>query len=274
MCLILCSIPFYGRAQEGLILQSDDINYLGNRGSLISSSYGKASNQFYTSFKNRLGLLSDIRSIYAEGIIGIKDKHIVGMKAYSDQETSLFRKSKFGITYGINIDLSEKTTWTLATDINGINVYFGASQSTAGGSASTINGNLSSTLGHEKYEFAVALNQIPYQSLQPIDYRFEISSYLTSYFIYKFRFNQDFKWETGARILYHKNFTLFYADNHFTLQDRFGILASVSRNYNLGITYKYTSQKVSYLIMANYQGILVDNVAGQNQLSIGLMISA
>lgn len=241
-----------------------------NRGSWMSSSYQDISKQFFASYENRLGLFSDIRTLYAEGIFGIKKRHITGLKIYSEQETSLFRKTSAAWTYSLGVELSEQWEWRVATDFSGINIYFGPSKSTAGGSAWTFNANLSTSLLHENFELGLGMNQIPHQSIAPINYSFQLESYYLGYALYKTTF-RNFDIHTALRTRYTDNLRIYF-DNHIIYQNTAGLLLSISRKYQVGITYTHESIHTRYTFIMSYKGVLKSSIPGHNEIGIGVLV--
>lgn len=236
----------------------------------MSSSYQDISRQFYASYKNRLGIFSDIRTLYAEGLFGINERQTAGLKIYSEQETSLFRKTSAVLTYGLGIELSEQLEWRLATDISAINIYFGPSKSTAGGSAWTFNGNFSSSLLHEKFELGLALQQVPHQSIAPINYSFQLRSFFSGYAMYKTTFG-NFDLHSALRSRYSDILRLYF-DNHIIYQNTIGLLLSISRKYQVGISYKHETLHTSYTFIMSYKGVIKSSIPGHNEVGIGVLV--
>ena len=243
-----------------------------NKGALISSSYPYKGYQVACNYENRLGILSDVKNLYLEGINSINEKHILGIKLYSEQETSLFRKTKFQLTYGYKINIADKTSLTLAGDIGGVNIFFGSSDNSSGGSAWSFNGNASTTFSSEKTEVAVSLVQIPYQSLMPINYSFLLMPFFLIYAHYTLSFGPNVKWTTGARAITAMRWDFFW-DNKLTLNEEYGLLLTLSERYSAGLFYTYDTPSNYYQFIISYEGLLGGNAPSQNQVSVGIILS-
>ena len=98
-------------AQKTILFNPRIDHFLLNKGSSISSSYAKDSLFSSINYKNRLGVLSDIRDIYFDITTAINDIHTFGAKVYSEQETSLFTKSKLEAVYALTIPIHKNIKW-------------------------------------------------------------------------------------------------------------------------------------------------------------------
>lgn len=211
-------------AQTTILFNPRLDHFLLNKGSGLASSYSKDSLFSSINYKNRLGVLSDIRDIYFDVTTAINDAHILGVKLYSEQETSLFTKSKIEAIYALTIPLHKNIKWALGSQFGGANINFGGTEASAGGSDWAFDISVSSTVQYKKIEWGIAMLQLPNSKLQPINYTFLLERYFDSYISTTFELYPFWEMETGFEIQKGNNLSLWSLDNKLTYKDQYGFL--------------------------------------------------
>jgi hypothetical protein len=234
--VLTVSNVLYGQSSlNNFILNPQPYHFLINKGQYLASSYDVDKSLVTVQYQNKIGIFSDIRSIYVDGMLKSKQGHLLGMKIYSEQETSLYSKTKAFLEYGYTIKLNENLTWTSAAQIGVVNMAFGASDVSAGGSAWNWDASLSTTFQYkEKWHLGIGLNQIPAAKLRPVNYEFQLNRYLETILSKKMDLSPLIEWEAGAKVLINADTSLFSFDNKISYQKKIGILA-------MGNTYKQVS---------------------------------
>ena len=237
-----------------------------------SSYYGDS---LFTSvyYKNRTGVLSDLRDFYADIITTYHSKHTFGAKIYSEQETSLFTKNKIEAIYALQLKLNRHIVWSLGTQFGYANISFGASDASAGGSAWAFDGAISSTIKIQKTEFALALHQLPKNQLQPIQYTFVLQRYLESYLCRDFQLSPHFDLTSGISLKINTSFHILEFDNKLSY-DKIGLLLKIANNniYSLGVFLKLPYISKNALLSASYNSSFQNQNLRNNWFSIGLNI--
>lgn len=218
-------------AQKTILFNPRLDHFLLNKGSNISSSYAKDSLFSSINYKNRLGVLSDIKDIYFDITTAINNAHTIGAKVYSEQETSLFTKSKIEAVYALTIPIHKNIKWALGSQFGAANIKFGGTDASAGGSDWAFDIAISNTIQYKKIDWGIALMQIPNATLQPIGYNFILERYIDSYISTSFDLNPYLIVETGIEYKKGINLELWSIDNKITYKDQYGLLLRLG-DYN------------------------------------------
>jgi hypothetical protein len=225
-----------------------------NKGQYMASSYDLDRSLVTLQYQNKIGIFSDIRNIYVDGILKSKQGHMFGMKVYSEQETSLYSKTKAFLMYGYSIQINENLTWTSAAQVGAVNIAFGPSAASVGGSAWNWDASLSTTFKSKTWEFALALNQIPAAKLTPINYEFYLNRYVETYLTKKIELSPFVEWEVGAKALLNADTTMFTIDNKISYRKNMGVLlmANTFKQLSVGGYFDIINHVGDFRLLFNY----------------------
>lgn len=245
---------FAQNSLNNFILNPQPYHFLPNKGQFLASSYDLDKSLVTVQYQNKIGIFSDIRNIYVDGIVKSKQGHILGLKIYSEQETSLYSKSKAYFVYGYTIHINEDLTWTSAAQVGAVNIAFGASAVSAGGSAWNWDASLSSSLQYKKWHLGIGLNQIPGAKLTPINYEFHLNRYVETILSNKIDLSPLVAWEVGAKALVNADTSLFSLDNKISYRESMGMLvmANTYKQVSLGGYIDITNRIGVFTLAFNY----------------------
>lgn len=223
-------------AQNNQILNPDPAHFLINKGQILPSSYSIDKSLLSAVYQNKAGMFSDIRNLYVDGLFKTGQAHTLGIKVYSEQETSLFSKSKILFVYGYTLNIREDMQWTSAAQVGFANINFGASAASGGGGAWNWDASVATTLEYRTWELALGMNQIPSSKLRPINYEFQLGRYIDAYISKTFTsVDSLYNLETGIRSLSNTDTTVFYLDNTISYRNFVGALLMISSNKRMSM---------------------------------------
>ncbi|WP_018342719.1 hypothetical protein [Cytophaga aurantiaca] len=245
---------FAQNSLNNFILNPQPYHFLPNKGQFLASSYDLNKSLVTVQYQNKIGIFSDIRNIYVDGIVKSKQGHIIGLKIYSEQETSLYSKSKMYFVYGYTIHINDDLTWTSAAQVGAVNIAFGASAVSAGGSAWNWDASLASSLQYKKWHLGIGLNQIPGAKLTPINYEFHLNRYVETILSRQMDVSPFVEWELGTKVLVNADTLLFSIDNKISYQKKMGalVMANSFKQVSLGGFVDITKSVGVFTIAFNY----------------------
>lgn len=183
-----------------------------------------------TGTKIRTGILSDVRTIYAQGYFEIKEvnnnKHWLGIDFVSAQEGPIIRRNRMRINYSLQKQINNDFNIALGTHLGLASFDYNGAKGTTQGSSIGPDGSLAILLRFRKWRMATHINQIFDQVYKPKTITFKYPIYY-GYFIEKvislssnsefriFHLNQIFK--------NRRNFTTIGADYEFNKTMGIGI---------------------------------------------------
>lgn len=257
---------------NNFILNPQPYHFLSNKGQFLASSYDVYKSLVTVQYQNKIGIFSDIRNIYVDGIVKSKQGHILGLKIYSEQETSLYSKSKAYFVYGYTIHINDDLKWTSAAQVGAVNIAFGASSVATGGSAWNWDASLSSSLQYKKWHLGIGLNQIPSAKLTPINYEFRLNRYVESILSKKIDVSPLIEWEVGVKALVNADTSLFSLDNKISYRESMGILvmANTYKQVSLGGYVDVTNRIGVFTLAFNYGFCYAYNRTNQSQYCASL----
>ena len=243
-----------------------------NKGSVAPSSYNHDGYKLNAYYKNRTGLLSDVKDLYADFIYRKNDAHSLGVKLYSEQETSLFRKSKFQAVYAYTIPIYKKLFISLGTQFGLANIFFGSSGASAGGSGFAFDASLSSTFHYKTLDLGIALHQIPNTSITPLSYPFVLERYTDTYLSNKFKLNSKYELESGFNTKINQQTFLWSIDNRLALERIGGINLRYGKEnaFSTGIYFDIPVDANTVTISASYSNFFRQEDIKYHSFSIGL----
>lgn len=271
MILILSMITV-SLAQKTILFNPRLDHFLINKGGSIPSSYAKDSLFSSINYKNRMGVLSDIRDIYFDIATSINNSHIIGAKLYSEQETSLFTKSKIEAIYAFTVPINENLNWALGTQFGGANINFGSTGASVGGSDWSFDIAVSTTIQYKKIEWGIAMLQLPNSKLQPLDYTFLLERYFNSYISSPFNLSPNWVLETGFEIQQGNNFSLWSLDNKLQYNSSYGLLVRFGDHYSFsgGAFMEIPMVLEDFFLSVNYSNFFRQEDLRFNSFSISI----
>lgn len=222
-------------AQNTIIFNPFHDHFLLNKGSVSPSAYSNEETFLNLYYKNRTGILSDIRDFYVDAITGINQSQVLGVSIYSEQETSLFTKTKFSLIYAYEINLKGKLKWSLGTKASLANISFQGTGANVGGGDLVGDISLSTTLRHGTSELNIAVHQLPNSPITPIDFTFILYRYVDVMFTKKFNLSLDWTMENGINYKQNKSVNLWSIDNMIKRNDEFGIMFRYGKENSISI---------------------------------------
>lgn len=225
-------------------------------------------------YKNKTGLLNDLRSIYADFTLPIKNQNL-GFKVYSQQETSLFAKTKAHLSYSVKIEFNKELKWVLGSQAGISNIYFGSSGASAGGSDINFDISFASTVYYKQLEWGLMLHQLSNSELKPIDYVFELKPYVESYVLYRFELGPFVNLNAAYKALYQN---YLYNDVNLELEhkENKGILVAVKNDFiSAGAFFNFYMEQLNNRLYASYSFQTFSDTDRQknNEFEIGLLIT-
>lgn len=251
----MASLSVYGQnSTNNFILNPQPYHFLINKGQFLASSYNVDRSLITVQYQNKTGIFSDIRNIYVDGILKSKQGHLLGIKIYSEQETSLYSKTKTFFVYGYTVDISDDLSWTSAAQVGAVNIAFGSSAVSAGGSAWNWDASLSTSLQYKKWHVGIGLNQIPGAKLTPINYPFQLNRYFETILSTKVDVSAFVEWEVGAKALLNADTILFSIDNKISYRKTIGalVMANTFKQVSLGGFVDITNSMGVFTVAFNY----------------------
>lgn len=241
---ILLGTPFANGQSARDTFNVNYNHFLVNPNAHMASFYGGDYSNVNIQHQTYTGLLSDIKELYSDIHYNSNEKHYLGIRFFNSRRTSLYTRSKAHITYAIKVPIASDINWVTGTQIGLVNVFFGQSEVTSGGSAWGFDAGLSTTLNVKEWEIGIAIQQIPSTTLNPILYTFQLSRYMESMIIKNFEIDINWKLKSGIRTIINTSDTHFQIDNRLQYKDVASILFS-SEGLNpksISIGFEYITQ--------------------------------
>lgn len=260
-------------AQQNIVFNPFLDHFLINKGTNTPSSYATTPLFSSLNYKNRIGVLSDIRDIYFD-FVGCKDeKQHFGVKLYSEQETRLFTKSKIQAIYAYRISFNEHVSWTLGTQLGAANIHFSSSETSTGGSDWSPDIALATTFRIHSFELGISAHQLPQTTLQPIGYPFVLSRYADVYLSQKINTSPFLEWETGAETKFNQQYFLWSWNNKLLYKEQFGVLlrAGASKAFSGGVLVTLESVLEGLFVSASYSNYFRNDQLKVNSFSVGFI---
>lgn len=260
-------------AQQNIVFNPFLDHFLLNKGTNTPSSYSNAPLFSSLNYKNRIGVLSDIRDIYFDITTCRNEKQLLGVKFYSEQETTLFSKSKIQAVYAYRITFNENVSWALGTQFGAANIYFSSSETSTGGSDWSPDAALSTTLFIRDFELGISVHQLPQTTLQPIGYSFVLSRYADTYASQKIDVSPYLEWEIGAEAKINSQYFLWSWNNKLLYNEQYGLLLRVgaSKAFSGGALVALESVLEGLFLSGSYSNYFRNDQLKVNSFSIGLM---
>jgi hypothetical protein len=249
---------------------------------LLQRSIGNAAsydNEFISgsvNYKNRIGAASDIRDIYFDLSLPLKKKHHLGLKIYSEQETTLFSKNKFSLFYNYKIKFNKKTSLTLAANSGLSSITFESSNANNGGSDLAPDISVASLLTIKNFDFGISFNQITQSTIRPINYEFTLTRYLDLFLSHKIDVNQDFVFKYGINPKMSRDYFLLDANVDLSYKEQFGVLAKIGKQYSFATgAYVCIDNIIDYKLKValSYSNAYYTGIPGTNSVGVSLYFS-
>lgn len=271
---LICCYALQSHSQKSIIFNPSLNHFILEQGVSNPASFSKDSITAMVSYQNQLGILSDLRDLYFNISLPRKGKQVFGVKAYSEQETSLFTKTKLNGFYAYHLPLSDRVVWAMGVQFGAANISFGSTNSTAGGSAWAGDLSVSSTLFWGQTELGIAMHQISNSSLRPIGYEYRLLPYLSSYLSHEFSLNAILSLQSGIEYHAGSDFSIINIDNCLFFDKRYALLIGVksTRTISFGCLINIASDiREDIYVGFDYNRVLSSTVVGNNTVGIKLI---
>lgn len=231
----------------------------------------------FINYRSRFGALSDVRDFYAAASAPIKSKHHLGIQAFSEQETSLFTKSKIALTYAVKIQLTPTVFASLGTTIGFASINFKSTGAGIGGSDNSLDLAGSAFINIKKRtHLGISLMQLTKSQLQPLEYNFILSRYFTVFGNHSIDLNPNWSLELGADGKINTDFVIWRINSKTAFNDDYGFLFSIGKKASYGLSGFLKVCKLkenSVHISAGYTNSYYPNIPGSSAYSISISLN-
>lgn len=204
--------------QEKIFFNPSLNSFLMSPSSIMPSAYNQEKIWLSVNYKNRVGLLSEIRDIYLDGAYR-KENSLLGLSIYSEQQSINFTKNKFNFLYAYRINVSPKSTLSLGSKVGLSSINFAPSNQNAGKSDQAFDMSFSGSYRLKEINLSLALHQLTNSKLQPNTEIFSLERYLELLISNKFNLNKSLNYEAGINSQFNLNEFLWRIDNVFSKDD-------------------------------------------------------
>lgn len=260
-------------AQDRIIFNPAIDHFLLNKGNFNPAAY-QFENSFGSVFyKSGLGPLSQIKDVYVDALISVNNQNKVGIKVYSEQETSLFKKTKLQGIYSVHVPMNNNIKWSLGTQAGLANISFGGSKATSGGSSWALDLSLASVIRVKKFDLGITFQQMPQSRLSPIGFTFILKRYLDIYMSQQIDLDEHLSFEAGALVNFNNEFFFWKIDTKLNYDKKYGILASLgdTKAYSVGAYLELPFEYNGMFISTSYSNYFRKENLGFNSLSVSVI---
>ena len=232
--LTLLFLPFCVAAQTSNILPIPFLQFNKNYAfkNPAASSYYSAKDVRLVS-SNYTGLLKNVGVYYLDASTQYKmasNLHSFGLVVHSEFETDLLKRTRVLFRYSWKTALSKNVDFSGATSFGLFNYLVKGTNSSAGTSSYSLDGNIGFWLKGKNFNTGIALNQVPNAMIIPFENTIKLNRYAT------FIADYIFKPYPNYSILVATEMT-FIAYRQNTFQGT--IESALFKNYTLGFLYRY-----------------------------------
>lgn len=262
--------------QQIIIFNPSNDNLLLNPATNNTAAFSSASPSLSFNLRSRTGVLSDVKDVYFDAATPLKDDHIIGVQAYSEQETPLFTKSKAAIQYAYRQKINNTLDITLGTSIGLASMSFKSTGAGIGGSDNVFDMAVSGHVTHNKNSrFGISLMQLSSPTIQPLAYKFELARYLDAFLSHFWNLTAKWKLEAGINAKFNGNFLLWSIHTKTSYNDRFGLLLSSGRITTFAVgayanVYEFNKHQVS--IAGSFTNAYYANIPNSSAFQLNVSV--
>lgn len=244
-------------AQKIIVFNPSPDFFLLREGVQNVAAYENKGLDLSLNYKNRTGALSDIKDFYIDACLPLKTNQRAGLKAYSEQETSLFTKNKIDLFYAYTINFKNEVALSIGAQGGLANITFSPSAASAGGAAFAPDLSVSGVLKIKNFKLGLSAKQIPQAHIRPILYEFVLRRYYEGYSSYKFKLDKSWSIDIGASAKTYETQYFWDANTILSKKEAYGFLLKAGQKssfacgafvtisqipeYNLNIALSYTN---------------------------------
>lgn len=259
---IFCTLPFVSNGQNGSLMPDVYDQFFQNYYLINPANTDTSQLILHVGHKSQLGVFRGVRQTYFDTNFRIKSKspnnrHYLGIQLFNNSEGDFFSKNRAYGRYSYDIKVSNSYYLTAGLSFGMVSYAFKATQSSAGGSDLTYDGNLGLWLVGTHFKLGASMQQVFQGKLSPIGQTFELVRQYNLNASHTFLINPNIQLTTHAWYKYQQ-------DNKDDLQ-----VAAIITMQNLvefGGNYRY--QKGVVLI-----GGLKDIYIGTSKITIAMSYS-
>ncbi len=212
--------------------------------------------------KSQTGIFHGVRQTYFDANFrikssGLNNRHYLGVQLLNNSEGDFFSRSRAYGRYSFDIRLSESYYLSGGLSFGAVNYVFKATQSSAGGSDITYDGNLGVWLVGNKFKLGTSMQQIFQKSLSPLNEEFVLRRVYNVNASYTFKINYYAELSTYLWYKYQE-----YSSANIQL----AAVVTLQKLVEFGANYRY--QKGVVLM-----GGLKDIVIGTSRISLAMSYS-
>lgn len=207
--MLFCSMNRTFKWQFFLVFSISSLILKGQSGTLMPDTYDQFFQNYYLinpanidtsqimlhmGHKSQLGVFRGVKQTYFDANFRIKsnslnNRHYVGVQLFNNGEGDYFNKNRAYGRYSFDIRLSERYYLSAGASLGMVNYAFKATQSSAGGSDITYDGNLGLWLVGNRLKVGSSMQQVFQRTLSPIGQQFVLRRQYNANLIYSFFIN-------------------------------------------------------------------------------------
>ncbi len=239
--LLFLVCQFYNGFAQSTELYPYNISQTFNQTSLINSAIGSDTNFFEVDFTNRtlVGVFNGVSQNYLNVYLSStgnseNTRHSFGAMAVNKNEGDYIKRNRLYLRYGVQVAISRKSRVSLGTSLGFINYLFESSVANGGGSAFARDLNIGAVYAYPNFNVGIAVNQIFYPELSPLNERIRLTRYYNANSYYRLTIDQDVALELYALASFYEAGLLTMKASLITVL-RKQFLVGGGYNYNQGI---------------------------------------
>jgi len=212
--------------------------------------------------KSQIGVFRGVRQTYFDANCRIKsnslnNRHSLGIQLFNNSEGDFFSKNRVYGRYAFDMRLSDSYYLSAGISIGMVNYAFKATQSSAGGSDITYDGNLGLWLVGDKLKLGTSMQQVFQRALSPIGQEFVLRRQYNANLIYSFFISPYIEFKTHFWYKYNT-----YNSNDFSIAG----IVTIQSIVEFGANYRY--QK-GFVLMGGLKDIRI----GTSKIAIAMSYS-
>ncbi|WP_299252200.1 type IX secretion system membrane protein PorP/SprF, partial [uncultured Cytophaga sp.] len=201
--LLLCILPFVSNGQNGSLMPDVYGQFFQNYYLINPANSDTSSLVLHLGHKSQLGVFRGVRQTYFDANFRIKSKksnsrHCLGIQLFNNSEGDFFSKNRAYGRYSFDIKLSDSYFLSAGLSVGMVSYAFKATQSSAGGSDLTYDGNIGLWLVGTHFKIGTSMQQVFQGKLSPIGQTFELTRQYNLNASYAFFINPNIQLTTHA----------------------------------------------------------------------------
>ena len=206
-------------------------------------------------YRGLTGALKEINQLEIGGNISLKEIHQVNAVGVFSKIGPYISVNRFGLSYAVKVPLSNM--WDAVLGMSALLTQYSLASTTAGpgGSSGGFDGAFGGALIHERWEFAIATNQVFESSVRPLNFEYALNRYHQAYVSRVSDLSPDFKLGT---VVYYRYLELDRDDFVGSCQLTYKDALEVGGSYHPGegispqLAVNYEKKALNYRLVLSY----------------------